>query len=128
MGGGRLQQTVHLQGSRRSFWLWFLQRVSSVGLIIVLLFHMIVLHYVDPSAEITLADTELRLQSFLFILVDTFLLVFALFHGLNGVRNVAYDYFPKPGSRKIISNVLLIVGVSVFIWGAFVLVNLVLSG
>jgi succinate dehydrogenase / fumarate reductase membrane anchor subunit len=111
-----------------SFWLWFFQRVSSIGLIIVLLFHMVVLHYVDPSAEITLADTHLRLQSVLFVLVDSFLLAFALFHGLNGARNVAYDYFPKPGTRKSISILLLIVGVGVFVWGAFVLVNLVLAG
>jgi succinate dehydrogenase / fumarate reductase membrane anchor subunit len=111
-----------------SFWLWFFQRISSVGLIVVLLFHMVVLHYVDPSAEITLADTELRLQSVLFVLVDSFLLAFALFHGLNGVRNVAYDYFPKPGTRKALSILLLIVGLAVFVWGAFVLVNLVLAG
>lgn len=123
-----MQQTIQLQASRRSFWLWFLQRLSSIGLIIVLLFHMVVLHYVDPSAEITLADTQVRLQSFLFVLVDSLLLVFALFHGLNGVRNVAYDYFPKAGTRKVISVVLLIVGVAVFVWGAFVLVNLVLAG
>ncbi len=123
-----MQQTVHIQASKRSFWLWFLQRVSSVGLIVVLLFHMIVLHYVDPSAEITLADTHVRLQSFLFIIVDSLLLGFGLFHGLNGARNVAYDYFPKPGNRKAISSVLLIVGVTVFVWGAFVLVNLVLAG
>ena len=99
-----------------------------MGLIVVLLFHMIVLHYVDPSAEITLADTHVRLQSFLFIIVDSLLLGFGLFHGLNGVRNVAYDYFPKPGTRKAISSILLIVGVVVFAWGAFVLVNLVLAG
>jgi succinate dehydrogenase / fumarate reductase membrane anchor subunit len=128
MGGGELQQTVQLQASKRSFWLWFLQRVSSVGLIVVLLFHMVVLHYVDPSAKITLAATLVRLQSFLFIIVDSLLLGFGLFHGLNGVRNVAYDYFPKPGTRKVISNMLLIVGVIVFVWGAFVLVNLVLAG
>jgi succinate dehydrogenase / fumarate reductase membrane anchor subunit len=89
---------------------------------------MVVLHYVDPSAEITLADTQVRLQSFLFVLVDSLLLVFALFHGLNGVRNVAYDYFPKTGTRKVVSIVLLIVGVAVLVWGAFVLVNLVLAG
>ncbi|MEE9116668.1 MAG: succinate dehydrogenase [Thermoplasmata archaeon] len=123
-----MQQTVHIQASKRSFWLWFLQRVSSVGLIVVLLFHMVVLHYVDPSEVITLADTHVRLQSFLFIIVDSLLLGFGLFHGLNGVRNVAYDYFPKPGTRKVISNMLLIVGVIVFVWGAFVLVNLVLAG
>jgi succinate dehydrogenase / fumarate reductase membrane anchor subunit len=99
-----------------------------VGLIVVLLFHMVVLHYVDPSEHITLADTQVRLRSILFIIVDSFLLGFGLFHGLNGVRSVAYDYFPKPGTRKLISYVLLVTGVIVFVWGAFVLVNLVLAG
>ncbi len=123
-----MQQTVQLQASKRSFWLWFLQRVSSVGLIVVLLFHMVVLHYVVSSAEITLDNTQERLKSFLFIIVDSLLLGLGLFHGLNGVRNVAYDYFPKPGTRKVISNMLLIVGVIVFVWGTFVLVSLVLAG
>lgn len=123
-----MQQTVQLQASKMSARLWILQRVTSVGLIIVLLFHMVVLHYVDPSEEITLADTQVRLQSFLFIVVDSFLLTFALFHGLNGVRNVAYDYFPKPRTRKLISYILLVVGVGTLVWGAFVLINLVFSG
>ncbi|MFQ5885147.1 MAG: hypothetical protein ACE5IO_08620 [Thermoplasmata archaeon] len=123
-----MQQTVHLKASRRSFWLWFFQRVSSVGLIVVLLFHMIALHYIDPSAEIDLLSTKIRLQNLVFVLADTFLLGFALFHGLNGVRNVAYDYWPKPRTRKIVSSILLVVGIAVFIWGAFVLAYLVLLG
>ncbi len=116
-----MQQTAQLQASKWSARLWILQRISSVGLIIVLLFHMIVLHYVDPSQEMTLADTHVRLQQVLFIVVDSFLLAFALFHGLNGVRNVAYDYFPKPRTRKAISSILLAVGVATLVWGAFVL-------
>jgi len=123
-----MQQTVQLKGSKRSFWLWFLQRVTSIGLIVVLLFHMVVLHYIDPSEEITLADTRVRLQSILFVVVDSFLLGFALFHGLNGVRNVAYDYFPKPGTRKVISWALMIVGVTTLAWGAFVLIKLIFPG
>ncbi len=123
-----MQQTVQLQASRRSAWLWLLQRVTSVGLIVVLLFHMVVLHYVDPSEEITLLDTKARLQQVLFIVVDSFLLAFALFHGLNGVRNVAYDYFPKPRTRKVISSVLVMVGLATLVWGAFVLFKLVFPG
>ncbi len=123
-----MHQTVRFQASKWSARLWILQRVTSVGLIIVLLFHMIVLHYVDPSQEITLADTQVRLQQVLFIVVDSFLLAFALFHGLNGVRNVAYDYFPKPRTRKTISSILLVVGVATLVWGAFVLIKLVFPG
>ncbi len=123
-----MQETVQLKISKRSFWLWFLQRVTSIGLIVVLLFHMVVLHYIDPSQEITLADTRVRLQSILFVVVDSLLLGFALFHGLNGVRNVAYDYFPKPRTRKVISWTLMIVGVAVLVWGAFVLIKLIFPG
>lgn len=123
-----MQQTIQLKASKMSARLWILQRVTSIGLIVVLLFHMVVLHYIDPSEEITLADTRVRLQSVLFIVVDSFLLAFALFHGLNGVRNVAYDYFPKPRTRKMISYILLVAGLATLVWGAFVLIKLVFPG
>ncbi|MFQ6060684.1 MAG: hypothetical protein ACE5KV_05230, partial [Thermoplasmata archaeon] len=117
-----------LQESRRSLWLWLLQRISSVGLIIVLLIHMIALHYIDPSAEITLVGTQTRLQSLLFVVVDSLLLGLVIFHALNGVRNVAYDYWSKPGARKLIASVLFFVGIITFTWGAFILFKLIFPG
>lgn len=114
--------------SKRSFWLWFLQRVSSVGLIVVLLIHMLVWHYINPP-ELTQQEVGKRLaESILFATIEALLLGFVMFHALNGVRNVAYDYWPKPGTRRIVSLLLLAVGVVLFVWGAFVLFKLVFPG
>jgi succinate dehydrogenase hydrophobic anchor subunit len=120
-------RTVQSKASKRSTWLWFLQRVSSVGLIVVLLAHMIIWHYVDPSETINLLHVQVQLRSFLFALSETLLIGFVMFHALNGLRNVAYDYLPKPSTRRTISSFLLIFGVVGYVWLTFVIVNLLLA-
>ncbi|UCD92714.1 MAG: hypothetical protein JSV43_02015 [Methanobacteriota archaeon] len=123
-----MRQNIELKTSRRSFWLWFLQRVSSVGLIIVLLVHMLAWHYINPP-ELTHVEVSKRLgESIFFATVEALLIGFVMFHALNGVRNVVYDYFPKPGTRKIVSILLLVVGIALFVWGTFVLFRLVFGG
>lgn len=76
-------------------WAWLLHRVSAVLLIPLLALHLAIMHFVDPTATITFAGSSLRLQGSLYLVADTLLLATALYHGLNGVRNVILDYWPR---------------------------------
>lgn len=81
----------------QGFGAWILQRISAVILIVLVAVHFGIMHFVDPTAEITFAATSLRFKSALYFLVDAGLLVIGLFHGLNGIRNILLDYFPRSG-------------------------------
>jgi succinate dehydrogenase hydrophobic anchor subunit len=99
-----------LQPDRWSFFLWVTQRVSGIFLVVLLLFHVIWLHYVDPASVLTVAGVEIRLQALLFAITDTALLGFVVFHGLNGVRAVLYDHVVSSRRRRIGSALLLAAG------------------
>lgn len=100
---------------RGSLWVWIWQRFSAVLLVVLLGVHFGIMHFVNPTAEISFATTSLRLQSVLYMIVDGGLLLLGLFHGLNGVRNVILDYWPKAG--KAAAWILGLVGLLVAGYG-----------
>lgn len=83
--------------SRSGTWAWFMQRVSAALLIPLLVLHFAIMHFVDPEVILDFAGTSLRLQGLLYLAADSLLLMAALYHGLNGVRNVILDYWPRAG-------------------------------
>lgn len=87
-----------------SLWAWIIQRFSAVVLVVLVSVHFGIMHFVDPTVEITFADSSLRLQGLLYFLVDSGMLTLGLFHGLNGVRAVIIDYWPN--ARKAAGVVL----------------------
>ncbi len=123
----------HLAPSKRSLWLWLLQRVSGVALIVLLLIHMIVLHYVDPHETIELFGLNsqavtLRMQALLFIIVDNLLLVFVLFHGFNGVRNVAYDYINNDKWRRVVAALCFLAALALLVLALYAFIPMTLEG
>jgi len=74
---------------------WVLQRITSVLLVILLGTHLAIMHFVNPLRVLDFVGTSFRLQALWYLIVDSALLAVGLFHGLNGVRNVIMDYWPR---------------------------------
>jgi succinate dehydrogenase hydrophobic anchor subunit len=112
-----------------TFWPWFLQRVTGAGLIVLLLIHVIVNHYLNISeAEkdilpglVVFSDVADRFKTAGYWVIDIFLLSFVLYHGLNGIRNIALDYGARGAIERAVTVVLLAIGVAAFIFGIFAL-------
>jgi succinate dehydrogenase / fumarate reductase membrane anchor subunit len=100
-------------------WLWILQRVSGAALVVLLLVHLLVTHFIDPHVAVEIAEVKIRLQGLLFMIIDNLLLGFVLFHAFNGVRNVAYDYTSDPWKRMAVSVALVIVAIFLFIFAVW---------
>ncbi len=107
---------------------WILQRVSAYGLVIFLTVHMWVNHFtpVRTGNELTFEIVNQRFYAwpFIYALNDIGLLTFALFHGFNGVRNVAYDLVTNITARRIITALLVILGIVLLIDGSLTLLAL----
>ena len=102
-------------------WAWIGQRLTAVLLVVFLGTHIFVLHYVPENLNIDFAGVALRFKSVLYLIVDSGLLATSLYHGLNGVRNIVFDFVLNEGMRRLINWVMLLVGVAFTAWGAYAL-------
>ncbi len=102
-----------------SLWAWIFHRITAILLVVLVAIHFGIMHFVDPTAVITFADSQVRLQSALYMLVDVGLLVLGLYHGLNGIRNVVLDYWPRAG--KAVGWILTLVGIVAVGYGSLAL-------
>lgn len=101
---------------KASLWAWMLQRWTAVLLLVLVSVHFGIMHFVDPSIHYDFASSSLRLKSVLYFIVDTGLLMMGLFHGLNGIRNIVLDYWPKHG--RTAAWVLSLIGLTATGYGA----------
>lgn len=83
------------ESKKKNIIAWFFQRLSGVALLFLITVHMWRLHYANPEVHPEYADLVERLGTIGWITFDISLLILALFHGLNGVRNIVLDYTNK---------------------------------
>jgi succinate dehydrogenase / fumarate reductase, membrane anchor subunit len=109
-----------------TFWPWFLQRVTGVFLVVLLAVHIGVNHFGNldkPGVRererelIVFSDVAHRMTMALWWVIDIALLAFVLFHGLNGIRNIALDLGVKSTGDRAITILLTVIGVAAFAFG-----------
>jgi len=113
---------------RRNVLTWFFQRVSGVALVLLIAVHMWTLHYSHPDVAPSYSHLVERLRTIGYIALDFSLLALALFHGLNGIRNIVLDY---TSSRKVIRRWgigLITVGIVFSLWGGAALIKIMTMG
>ena len=102
-------------------WPWILQRITAKLLFVLLGAHLVVLHFVPANLNINYFGVAARFQSVLYLIIDSGLLATGLYHGLNGVRNVLFDYIVEDNTRRAINVVLILVGLAFLLWGGYAL-------
>jgi succinate dehydrogenase / fumarate reductase membrane anchor subunit len=104
---------------------WVLQRVTAYGLVLFLAVHMWFNHFADVTTgnrlTFELVNRRFELYPVLYAINDIGLLTFTIFHGLNGVRNVVYDWSTSPVVRRGATLLLLIIGVVALVDGSLTL-------
>ena len=100
---------------------WYLQRVTGAALVVLLIMHFWVEHFtaeVRTPAGLTFEVIQRRLfHNPWFIAIDISFLFIALYHGLNGIRNICLDYTWGIRYHRPITTALVIVGAVVAYWG-----------
>jgi succinate dehydrogenase membrane anchor subunit len=100
---------------------WYLQRITGAALVILLAAHFWVEHFM--SAELRRGDLTYeailhRITNPVWQFIDIAFLLVALYHGLNGLRNIILDY-SRVGRRaaQFVSVAIVAAGVVWACWG-----------
>jgi succinate dehydrogenase / fumarate reductase membrane anchor subunit len=84
-------------GGNLELYAWFFMRVSGVMLLGLAVFHLLYMHFAIGVDEINFALVAARWTNPFWKIFDFFLLLFALTHGMVGLRTILDDYVHRPG-------------------------------
>lgn len=118
---------INLSKQDTGHWLWFLQRLTGILLVITLVVHFVVMHFTayDVGDAYTYARVVSRLQSPWYKLLDMCFLTFAVFHGFHGLWMVGRDYLHSNGLRLALAGTVVALGVIIWLWGAITVIPFV---
>lgn len=100
---------------------WFYQRITGIFLFIILLLHFSIMHFAG-GGEVTYERVLNRLADPYWKMLDLSFVVFALYHGLNGIWMSIQDYIRSEGWRATIYTILVLTGVFLFFLAAVTLI------
>ncbi|MFX0211739.1 MAG: hypothetical protein ACFFDT_37530 [Candidatus Hodarchaeota archaeon] len=106
--------------SKKSAIWWVLQRITGVMLFFLILFHMLINHYLSAHLPTDIVETygiasfqavKWKMINFPFYFwISILFVVTVVFHMLNGFRTVTLDLAPGRISKRLLAIVLLLIG------------------
>lgn len=103
---------------------WYLMRLTGLGLFVLVLSHYLILHVIyDPAEQTATWIGEMRWSSLFWRAFDWLLLMLVLFHAFMGVRIVVSDY-TKGAVRAFTLMALYLVAIVLFVIGTLVVMTL----
>ena len=116
----------------RRTYLWIIHLATGVLIAAFLGIHMVVMHLDAILGFFGFGDVEPtswgpmigRSGQGVWVGFYIALLAFALYHGLNGLRGIILETTPSVKVRRIVTRILIALGIIAFIWGTYVPVAL----
>ncbi len=114
------QIEVQSNFERRAF---MFMRMSGVILLVLAVGHMLIQHVLNSTANLTLQFVAVQWNSWGWKAYDILLLIFAISHGINGLRNVLEDYIHNRSVMRVINIGLAIFVVVTILWASYAIFN-----
>ncbi len=116
-------------GSGFELAVWYLMRLTGVGLFVLALAHFSILHFVfDPADQTAEFIATQRWNQLIWRALDWLLLMMVLVHGFLGMRVVIVDYVRSATGRLLTLSFLYLLAVVLFVLGTVVVVTLPMPG
>jgi succinate dehydrogenase cytochrome b556 subunit len=100
---------------------WYLQRITGLALLILLILHFWVEHFTARVRHEGLTFEIVQERFFnnpWFVTIDVAFLIIALYHGLNGIRNIIFDFgFVTHRFKIAVTLALFFFGLVIAYWG-----------
>jgi succinate dehydrogenase / fumarate reductase membrane anchor subunit len=111
-------------------WIWLIKIVTGPLLIIVLVLHFTVNHYLGSmsSGLMTYEDVIKYFQNPIIPAIEILFLITVVTHSLIGLRGIILDMNPSPQTLKIVTWLLTILGVSSVVYGIWLALTIASKG
>ncbi len=112
------------QGGGWELAVWYLMRLTGLGLFVTALAHYIIVHFLyDPAQQTAKWITDERWGNVAWRTADWLMLTFVVFHAFMGLRTVVQDY-TSGGVRMALTMLLYAGAVVVFAMGTIAVMTL----
>ena len=103
--------------------IWYLMRLTGLGLFVTALAHFIIVHFItDPAVQTADWIARNRWADAAWRTVDWLMLTFVVFHAFMGLRTVVQDY-TKGGVRTGLTMLLYVGALVIFAMGTMALIT-----
>ncbi|HTG47919.1 MAG TPA: succinate dehydrogenase hydrophobic membrane anchor subunit [Actinomycetota bacterium] len=105
-------------------WSWLFMRISGLLLLVLAVGHTLIMHLpAGGVSRINFGFVAVRWQSPFWRTWDWMLLMLALVHGVNGLRNITLDYVRRPGVRFALTMSYYVIGFTLMVLGTVIVVT-----
>jgi succinate dehydrogenase / fumarate reductase membrane anchor subunit len=105
-------------------WAWVFMRISGLLLLVLAVGHTLIMHLPAGGVDrINFGFVAVRWQSPFWRTWDWMLLMLALLHGINGLRNITLDYVRPPGWRFALTMAYYVIGFTLMVLGTVIVVT-----
>jgi succinate dehydrogenase / fumarate reductase membrane anchor subunit len=105
-------------------WTWLFMRISGLLLLVLALGHTWIMHLpAGGVSRINFGFVAVRWESPFWRTWDWMLLILALLHGINGLRNITLDYVRRPGWRFALNMTYYVLGFTLMVLGTVIVVT-----
>jgi succinate dehydrogenase / fumarate reductase membrane anchor subunit len=110
-------------GDRFELAIWYLMRLTGLGLFVLALSHFLIVHLLfDPANQTADWIATHRWAAHLWRVVDGTMLILVIFHSFVGVRTVLQDYVGGR-ARTILIGILVVLGLGLAVLGIIAVLN-----
>ena len=106
-------------------WLWLLKIFSGALVLVLLIIHFLVNHFLAPEGLLSHAEVVQYYQNPIIPIMEGLFLLFVLTHSLTGMRGIIMDLNPKQSAMKWVDILFVALGLFAFLYGVYVLAAVV---
>jgi succinate dehydrogenase / fumarate reductase membrane anchor subunit len=100
-------------------WLWLVKMITGPLLVILLLIHFIVNHFIAETGLLTYADVVAYYRNPLIPIMEILFLTTVVTHSLIGLRGIILDLNPARRLLKVIDWGLVVAGIAAISYGVW---------
>ncbi len=109
-------------------WLWLVKIVTGPILVILLLIHFLVNHFLGQSGLLTYADVVAYYRNPIIPVMEVLFLATVVTHSLIGLRGILLDLNPARRLLKVIDAGLVLLGIAAVSYGVWLVLVIVSKG